>query len=73
MNPEPTELESPSAGTCLETPGQKCPPNGETWETEQTIADGYLLIGMGSSQGGDITSPTERYRTRASTATTPEK
>ena len=33
MNPEPTELESPSAGTGLETPGQHCPPNGETWET----------------------------------------
>ena len=30
MNPEPTELESPSAGTGLETPGQHCPPNGET-------------------------------------------
>ena len=33
MNPEPTELESPSAGTGLETPGQRYPPNGETWET----------------------------------------
>ena len=28
MNPEPTELELPSAGTGLETPGQQCPPNG---------------------------------------------
>ena len=26
MNPEPTELESPPAGTGLETPGQQCPP-----------------------------------------------
>ena len=47
MNPEPTELESPSAGTGLETPGQQCPPNGETG---QTPADGYLLVGMGSNQ-----------------------
>ena len=33
MNPEPTELESPSADTGLETPGHHCPPNRETWET----------------------------------------
>ena len=32
MNPKPTELESPSAGTGIETPGQQCPPNGKTWE-----------------------------------------
>ena len=31
LDPEPTELESPSAGTVLEIPGQQCPPNGETW------------------------------------------
>ncbi|CAN0405923.1 unnamed protein product [Ascophyllum nodosum] len=72
MNPEPTELESPSAGTGLETPGQQCPPNGETWETGRTIADSYLLVGMGSNQGKDISSPTERVGTRAGTATTPE-
>ena len=28
MNLEPTELELPSAGTGLETPGQQCPPDG---------------------------------------------
>ena len=44
MNPEPTELESPSAGTGLETPGQQCPPNRETG---RTIADGCLLVGVG--------------------------
>ena len=27
MDPERGELESPSAGTGLETPGQQCPPN----------------------------------------------
>ena len=69
MYPEPTELESPLAGTGLETPGQQCPPNGETG---RTIADGYLLVGMGLNQGGDTSPPTERVGTRAGTATTPE-
>ena len=27
MNPELTELEPPSTGTGIETPGQQCPPN----------------------------------------------
>ena len=70
MNPEPTELEPPSAGTGLETPGQQCPPNEGIWETGRTIADGYLLVGMGSNQG-DISSPKERVGTRAGSATTP--
>ena len=68
VNPEPTELELPSAGTGLETPGQQCPPNGETG---RTTADGYLLVGMGSNQGGDTSSPAERVGTLAGTATTP--
>ena len=34
MDPELKELESPSAGTGLETPGQQCPPNEGTWEDE---------------------------------------
>ena len=72
MNPEPTELETPSVGTGIETPGQQCLPNEGIWETERTIADGYLLVGMGSNQGGDISSPTEHVETRAGTATTPE-
>ena len=71
MNPEPTELESPSAGTGLETPGQQCPLNGETLETRGTIADGYLLVDMGSNQWGDTSPPTEHVGTRAGTATTP--
>ena len=33
MDPERGELESPSAGTGLETPGQLCPPNEGTWKT----------------------------------------
>ena len=32
----------------------------------------YLLVGMGSNQGGDTSPPTERVGTRAGTATTPE-
>ena len=60
MNPELTELESSSAGTGLETPGQQCPPIEWIWETGRTIADGYLLVGMGSNQGGDISTPKER-------------
>ena len=50
MNPEPTELESPSTGTGLETSGQQCPPKEGTWELGRIIADGYLFVGMGSNQ-----------------------
>ena len=35
------------------------------------MTDGYFLVGMGSNQGGDTSSPTERFGTRAGTATTP--
>ena len=66
MNPERGKLEPPSAGTGLETRGQLCPPNEGTWEKGGTIADGYSLVGMGSNQGGDISSPTtERVDARA--------
>ena len=60
MNPEPTELESPSAVTGLETPGQQCPPDGEIG---RTTADGCLLVGMSSNFGGNTFSPTERIGT----------
>ena len=66
MDPELKELESISAGTGLETPGQQCPPNEGTWETGQTTADGFLTAGVGPNQGGDISSPTtEHVDTRA--------
>ena len=71
MNPESTELEPPSTGPGIEAPGQQCPPNEGTWETVRTIADSYFLVGMGSNQGGDISSPKERVGTRAGTATAP--
>ena len=70
MDPEQDQLELLSAGTGFQTPGRQCPPNGETWETGRTIADGYLLVGMGSNQGEDTSPPTERVGTRAGTATT---
>ena len=68
MDPKQDQLESSSARTGLETPGQQCSPNGET---EQTTADGYLLVGMGSNQGGDTSPTTECVGTRAGTTTTP--
>ena len=67
MDPERGELEPPSAGTGLEMPGQQCPPNEGTWEKGPTIADGYLLVGMGSNRGGDVSSPTESVYMRAGT------
>ena len=70
MNPELTELEPPLAATGIETPGQQCPPNEGIWETGRTIADGHLLVGMGSNQGRDISSPTEHVDTRAVRTTT---
>ena len=73
MEPKVKELESSSAGTGLETPGQQCPPNEGTWETGRTTADGFLTTGVGSNQEGNISSPTERMDSRAGTAATPAK
>ena len=56
MDPEPDQLDSPSAGTGLETPGQQCPPNGETGPT---TADGCLLVDMGLNSGGNAFFPAE--------------
>ena len=60
--PELKELESPSAGTGLKMPGQQCPPNEGTWDKGRTTADGFLTAGVGPSQRGNISSPTERTR-----------
>ena len=59
MGPELDELESLSAGTGLETPGQQCPPNEGIWETGRTTASGILTAGAGSSKKGNISSNTE--------------
>ena len=56
MDPEPDQLESPSAGTGLGIPGQQCPLNGETG---RTTADGCLLIDVGSNSGGNAFFPAE--------------
>ena len=60
MGPKLEELESPSAGTGLETPGQQCPPNAGIREQGRTTANGVLTAGVDSSQGGRIPSPPER-------------
>ena len=70
MGPELKELESPSAGTGLKTPGQQCPPNDGIWEQRRTTANGLLTTGVDSSQGGRIPSPTESVDTRASEKST---
>ena len=62
MDPEQDQLEPPSASTGFKTPGQQRHPN---WETGRTTAAGYLTAGVGSSLGGDTSSPTERVDTRA--------
>ena len=69
MDPELEELESPSAGTGLKTPGQQCPPNEGTWEQGRTTANGFLTAGVDSSQGGRIPSPAESVDTRADKST----
>ena len=67
MNPEREELEPPSAGTGLETPGQQCHP---IWETGRTTADGFLTAGVGSNLGKHTSPTTERVDTRAVRTTT---
>ena len=68
MDPEQGELESSSAGTGLETPGQQCPQNEGIWERGRTTANGFLTADVGSSQGGNISSPTERAKSTATIA-----
>ena len=60
-------VESPSAGTGLKTLGQQCSSNEGTWDQGRTTADGFLTAGVGSNQGGRISSPTECVDTRTST------
>ena len=68
VDPEQDQLESPSAGTAFETPGQQCLPNGGTG---RITAEGCLLVSVGSNLGGNTFSPTERIiGTRAGSVTT---
>ena len=57
MDPERDQLESPSAGTGFETPGQQCHPN---WGTERITAESCLLVGVGSNLGEKTFPPIER-------------
>ena len=50
MDPGRDRLESPSAGTDFETPGQQCPPN---WEKGQTTVAGCLPVGVSSNFWGN--------------------
>ena len=83
MGPELEELEPPSAGTGLETPGWQCPPNEGIWETGRTTACSTLTAGVGLSQRKNVSPPaTESMNKQAkdtktiedisSTAATPE-
>ena len=67
MDPELMELESSSAGTGFETPGQQCHP---IWETGRTTADGFLTAGVGSNLGKHTSPTTERVDKRAVRITT---
>ena len=69
MDPERGELESPSAGTGLETPGQQSPPNEGIWEQGRITANGFLTAGVDSSQGGRIPSPTKSVDSRVDKST----
>ena len=59
MGQELEKLESSSADTGLETPGQQSPPNQGIWEQGRTIANGILTACVDSSQGGRTPSPPE--------------
>ena len=83
MGPELEELESPSAGKGLETPGQQCPRNEGTWDQRRTTTSGILTAGVGSCQRTNISSPTTKSVNKrandtktiediSSTAATPE-
>ena len=51
MDQEQGQLESPSAGTGFETPGQQCLLN---WEMGRITVDGCLLVGVSSNSGGNV-------------------
>ena len=71
MGPELEELEPPSPGAGLKTPGQQCPPNEGIWETGRTTASGILTAGVDLNQGANFFSTTtESMDTRASEKST---
>ena len=66
MDPERDQLESPSAGTDFETPGQQYHPNTETG---RTTAVGCLPVGV-SSNFGENTFPLAEITTPSTASTT---
>ena len=60
MGPELEKLESSSAGTAPETPGQQCPPHEGVWEAERITTNGLLTAGVDSREKGNVSSSTER-------------
>ena len=60
MGPELEKLESSSAVTGFETPGQQCPPNEGVWETGRITANRFLTAGVDSRKKENISSSTER-------------
>ena len=56
LDPGRYQLETPSASTGFETPGQQCHPK---WETGRTTAAGCLPAGVGSNFGGNTLSLAE--------------
>ena len=58
MGQELEKLESSSADTGLETPGQQGSPNEGTWEQRRTTANAFLTAGVDSSTKGNIATST---------------
>ena len=64
MNPEPTELESPSAGTVLKHPDGSVPRTGRHGRQDEPSPT--AIFSLTGFESGDYTSPpTERVGTRA--------
>ena len=64
MDQELEKLESSSADTGLETPGQQSPPNQGIWKQGRTSANGILTAGGDSSQVGRTPSPRNDQQAR---------
>ena len=73
MGQELEKLESSSADTGLETPGQQGPPTEGAWEQRRTTANGFLTAGVDSSTKGNIAARTVTVAGISSNAATPSK
>ena len=73
MGQELEKLESSSADTGIETPGQQGPPNEGTWEQRRTTANGFLTAGVDSGTKGNIATSMVTVAGISSNAATPSK